>query len=327
MEAVTDAQSGPMWDAQDISDSGERVSHLQKDAFFYAHLSVYELATRYCKDATVLDAGSGSGYGSAHLADNGARQVYGIDISEKSVAFSRYHFPRSNLEFRQMSLDDRLDFPDNYFDVIFSSNTLEHVANVSGFLREACRVLKPTGTVVIAVPPITDDHLQYLNVINPYHLNIWSPRQWYAVLQSYFGEITPHLHGVTKLGWDFTPELFRLAEAGQLTEKSFVFEAANVEDMYRILTMSAVFIAQKPHPAAAQPAPDSPIVFVDESFSRPPGYIAPEVRKRLKKYFQPPGKPLSILIKDAWNVLRKRGPVALAQETAQYIRWRQRTRA
>ena len=105
-----------------------------------------------------------------------------------------------------MKLEQIEGFSPQQFDFIYSSNTLEHVPDVMGFLRQAWRLLKPTGTMLIAVPPITDDRLQYLNVINRYHVNIWTPRQWSHTLGMFFDEISPVMHGVEEVGVDFKPE-------------------------------------------------------------------------------------------------------------------------
>ena len=280
------------WDVQEISDNGERVSHLNQDSVYYAHLSIYDFAAPFCQGATVLDAGSGAGYGSAFLADKGAKHVLGIDVSEKAIEFSRQHFNRPNLSFQTMSLEQMESLPSQHFDLIYSSNTLEHVPNVASFMREAWRVLKPTGVLLLAVPPITDDRLLYLNITNQYHVNIWTPRQWEYTLGLFFQEIEPFLHGVVRAGADFSPEHF--TPASTLTEKDFVFERGTVGDMYRQFTLTAIFVARKPRLETQIPTADTPLKFVDESFTRPQGYIDPAIRTRLSKYFEMPTIPFTV---------------------------------
>jgi SAM-dependent methyltransferase len=46
----------------------------------------------------------------------------------------------------------RLTFPDERFDLIVSSHVLEHVPDPSAALREAFRILKPTGRYIFSVP-------------------------------------------------------------------------------------------------------------------------------------------------------------------------------
>ena len=283
--------------------------------FFYGHLSIYDYAVQYCRDAIVLDAGSGNGYGSAHLAKNGARHVWGIEISEKAVAFSRHHFQKPNLTYQEMNLENIHGFPSKYFDFIYSSNVLEHVPNVAKFLRQAWNLLKPTGTMLLAVPPITNERLEYLNLINPYHVNIWTPRQWAYALGLFFEKITPVLHGVEKLGADFKPE--HSTRASTLTEKGFVFVPGTIEDMYQTFTLTSIFVAEKPRLENQVPAADSPLLSVDESFTRPQGYIDPAVRQRLKKHFD---MPQPSFISSANAVFVKRRPKEIVKRAFAFVR-------
>jgi SAM-dependent methyltransferase len=317
MDSHPTAQDTWLFQAHEISEDGERVSHLNKDHVFYGHLSIYSFAAQFCRGAFVLDAGSGAGYGAAYLADRGARHVLGIDVSAKAIAFSRHHFQRPNLDFKEMGLEHLSGLPPKHFDVIFTSNTLEHVPDARSFLESSWRILKPTGTVIVAVPPITDDRLLYLNLINPYHLNIWSPRQWSFVLDQFFEEVTPYLHGVEAIGADFRPE--HTAANSTLTEESFIFEQGTVGDMYDKFTLTAIFVAERPQPETALPPKDAPLPFVDDSFTRPPGYIDPRLRRKLRRYFKPPSRSLRSLLENALQVLRGQGVRPLARETVAWI--------
>jgi predicted SAM-dependent methyltransferase len=53
----------------------------------------------------------------------------------------------------QMDLMD-IDFPEDWFDVIFCSHVLEHVADDRRAMRELRRVLKPGGWALLPIPPI-----------------------------------------------------------------------------------------------------------------------------------------------------------------------------
>jgi hypothetical protein len=55
--------------------------------------------------------------------------------------------------------------------------------------------------------------------------------------------------------------------------------------------LTAIFVARKPRGAAEVPGSDVPLAFVDESFTRPQGYIEPALRQKLKKYFDMPAPP------------------------------------
>lgn len=54
----------------------------------------------------------------------------------------------------------KLPFPDMSFDAVLCSQVLEHVFEPDDFLREICRVLRPGGKLLLAVPFAWDEHEQ-----------------------------------------------------------------------------------------------------------------------------------------------------------------------
>lgn len=253
-------------DLADVMDGNERVVHLLPNSCYYAHLSIYYFALPFARDGYVLDAGSGTGYGACYLADHGARFVEAVDLSPKAIAFSREHFPRPNLRFQVMDLEKITGFRDRQFDLVFSSNALEHLLDVPAFFRSAWRLLKPDGALVVAVPPILNDWQKLANLANLYHLNIWSPRQWHHVVSRYFADVEYYHHGFDKPGiaLDFndTPE------QTQVTERDFLFKRIALEDYATCGTCTVIFVARRPRAAGEVPPPGSPPTFVDDSFTR-----------------------------------------------------------
>ena len=81
-------------------------------------------ATRFIQDnnAPILDAGCGGGIQAEPLAMLGYGTITGIDLSEGMLEVARakdfYH------ELRQMTLGEKLDFPDDQFAAIISSGTI-----------------------------------------------------------------------------------------------------------------------------------------------------------------------------------------------------------
>jgi ubiquinone/menaquinone biosynthesis C-methylase UbiE len=55
---------------------------------------------------------------------------------------------RSRVEFK-IADAKRIDFPDAHFDTVFSNTILHHVPDPEPFLKEARRVLKPGGVLLI----------------------------------------------------------------------------------------------------------------------------------------------------------------------------------
>jgi len=89
---------------------------------------------------TVADIGSMDVNGS-YLELFPSHVIYtGIDIAAGNgvdvVSADPYNYP----------------FPDNYFDLVISGNTMEHVEDMKEFMREVCRILKPGNLVFISVP-------------------------------------------------------------------------------------------------------------------------------------------------------------------------------
>src|SRR5829696_7849474 len=105
------------------------------DLFQVEHKQRYEWAAKYCRDRRVLDVACGIGYGSAILAQRGAKQVTGIDISTEAIAFGTKEYQASNL---LLTTGDacNLAFEDSSFDVVVSFETIEHLREPEQLLAE-----------------------------------------------------------------------------------------------------------------------------------------------------------------------------------------------
>ena len=97
----------------------------------------------------VLDAGCGTGNFSLKLARRGC-QVTGIDLSPAMLEVAREKADRGGLgiNFRQMDIYC-LEFPDEYFDAVFSMAAFEFVEHPGKALGEILRVVKKGGPVLI----------------------------------------------------------------------------------------------------------------------------------------------------------------------------------
>jgi hypothetical protein len=115
------------------------------------------------------------------------------------------------------------------------------------------------------VPPIVNESLRAQNVANPYHLNIWTPCQWVHVLDRYFGDVRALQHWYDKPGVELN--LINSPADTVVTPADFVFRPVPVETLYTEPTITAVFVARAPRPAATRPA--GPAGFVDDSYTRP----------------------------------------------------------
>jgi SAM-dependent methyltransferase len=96
----------------------------------------------------LLDAGCGSGVVSLLASERGA-SVTGLDMSPAFVEIARLRCHAG--QFRVGDLNHPLPFPDDAFDGVIFSNSLQFLANPSLAVREAARVLRPDCRVAIAV--------------------------------------------------------------------------------------------------------------------------------------------------------------------------------
>lgn len=92
----------------------------------------------------ILDLGAGTGRQAALLAGMGY-QVTAVDLPSSAYATQRVH-PVLDYDGRVLPL------PDASIDVVFSSNVLEHVADVEELLRETARVMAPGGRAIHILP-------------------------------------------------------------------------------------------------------------------------------------------------------------------------------
>lgn len=103
------------------------------------------------KSMKILDIGSGTGTISPLFSEC---KYVGIDIDEKLVDFSRRNHPFS---FKTMDAQ-KLDFPDNSFDIVLISGVIHHLDDRQSdkVLKGVRRVLKRKGMVLVieAIPPL-----------------------------------------------------------------------------------------------------------------------------------------------------------------------------
>lgn len=96
--------------------------------------------------ARVLEIGSGSGGRSVALALRGA-EVAGVEPSDAGVAASRLRaerYQKIQVQF-QVGVGERLPFPDESFDLVFSMEVLQHVQDLERVIAETHRVLRRGG--------------------------------------------------------------------------------------------------------------------------------------------------------------------------------------
>jgi len=110
----------------------------------------------------ILDVGCGSAEYLRTVAKMGADYLGGQDLSEKAITKGRLKFSEENIQGKLVLGDAvKLDFPDNFFDTVFSTDFFEHISTEvkEKVISEVYRVLKPGGKFVIKTP-----NLSYLKI-------------------------------------------------------------------------------------------------------------------------------------------------------------------
>jgi SAM-dependent methyltransferase len=99
------------------------------------------------KGEKVLDVGCNGGELLNKVVGTYEAEGYGLDISDKTIEIAKEHNPFQN----QYIVGDaeNLPYPDRSFDVVISTDVLEHVPSPQKVLSEIGRVLKPRGRFFI----------------------------------------------------------------------------------------------------------------------------------------------------------------------------------
>ncbi len=111
----------------------------------YTNWDMYEKIKELTdENSVVLDLGTGGGEKVLSMFPDYLKEVIGIDLSEGMIETANENLKKSgkkNISFKHMD-NLKLDFPDEYFDVVVARHTTTNA-------KEIYRVLKPGGHVII----------------------------------------------------------------------------------------------------------------------------------------------------------------------------------
>jgi SAM-dependent methyltransferase len=126
---------------------------------------------RLDRNVQILEIGAGGGFLLESLWQLGFRRLTGSDITVTALA----EMSRRSASFTVVGADaESLPFVDGTFDVIISSDVIEHLTRPTNHLRDVHRVLKPGGRYLLKTPNRRPAEFYYrLRDLYDYH--IWHP--------------------------------------------------------------------------------------------------------------------------------------------------------
>lgn len=193
--------------------TGERVVPGQVNADLWnEHFARYAFARRYAHAKRILDAGSGTGYGTAELAQT-ARWAVGVDLAPEAAAYAQATYPLPNLRFTAGSCA-ALPFADGSFDLVVAFEVIEHLRDYRAFLTETRRVLAPGGFLIVSTPNkkyYAESRAQ--TGPNPYHEHEFEPEEFVGELSSVFATVCLALQNRVESFAFYPPKSFWPVEA------------------------------------------------------------------------------------------------------------------
>lgn len=165
-----------------ILQTAERSSRLDpsENVVFQRHLVAYKEAAKIIS-GTVLEIGSGEGYGIMELAP----------LSDKFIAVDKYesHIPKElqgehNLTFIQTEVPPLKEIDSESIDFVVTFQVIEHIKNDEFFLSEIKRVLRPGGKLIMTTPNVLMSLTR-----SPWHIREYTPEQMGRLVKRIFSNV------------------------------------------------------------------------------------------------------------------------------------------
>lgn len=195
-------------------DSERMIPEYHKGKSIYGeHIVRYQSAQELVRGKVVLDIASGSGYGTKLLSKT-AKKVYGVDVSEISVAYANENYGAKNIEYL-VGDGEKIPLPDKSVDVVTTFETIEHIPDYRQFMKEVSRVLKDDGLAVISTP----NDLEFAEG-NHFHLHEFEYNELLRLIKKHFRHVSPYFQGT----WVYNA---LVDEAMLSREQTFTIETMN----------------------------------------------------------------------------------------------------
>lgn len=157
--------------------TAERVSATDHSDNYVLQRSIFAyLEAAKLVKGTVLEIGTGSGYGVKYIAPK-VQKFVTVDKFRCDVDFTVY----PNVEFKQMTVPPFSGLNDNTFDFVVTFQVIEHIVNDNLYVKEIARVLKPGGKLIVTTP-----NRKMSLSRNPWHIREYKPLELTELLKKDF---------------------------------------------------------------------------------------------------------------------------------------------
>lgn len=191
-----DSTGAEIWDDKPVftGDKVEWKDHL-KLLFYPKKFLLYRYIAKEKKKAwkdlkepfRILDVGCGTG---ADIVD--LKKMFGRDVEVVGIDVVRLQIELAAEKIKQNAVwadvrwydGEHILYPDNYFDAIYTSDVLGHVSNVSKWLQELNRVLRPGGALAMFSESKLGRHAYIRNYIFKRGLNVDPHAEFHISLYS-----------------------------------------------------------------------------------------------------------------------------------------------
>ena len=177
----------------------------EENYWFQRHLVVYNWVAAQVAGLTVIDMGSGEGYGADLLAAS-AREVVGVEANPEAYAHAVARYRRPNLSF----FEGLIEAYDRPAEAVVCLQTIEHLQDpdrvLAHFAGLAPLLFISTPNVLTLAPKGAE------RSDNPFHLREYRPREFYDLCRRHYRRVDLYglyharklaLHGLAlKAGWD-----------------------------------------------------------------------------------------------------------------------------
>ncbi|MDO1605029.1 class I SAM-dependent methyltransferase [Lactobacillus sp. YT155] len=102
------------------------------------------------KGKDFLDLGCGYGWHCFYAAEHGANKIVGVDLSKKMLEVANKKNTSKKIEFINADISN-IEFPENSFDIVFSSLTFHYLESYEEMILNIKKYLKPEGQLIFSV--------------------------------------------------------------------------------------------------------------------------------------------------------------------------------